>query len=215
MLSPVFGLLGGRFTSGSALTQAALSGALVRRALSISSWWNGSGQTLKVSWSPFFQTLGFHQGHGHQMDQPDSPHPRPNTFPAERVRSRSLRGVGSLSSEGGAGLSFVPVRCSWGVLGQVPGRETQPFPEVFNRKSEGGGFTGAQHVCRGPTVRRHWRLPVQHGALPAGSQSPAWAPRGVEIPDFQDHRLHLNSRRWRDLESLSPQRWGAPKHLHL
>lgn len=142
MLNPVFGLLGGLFTSGSALTQAALSRALVRRALCISSWWHGSGQTLKVSWSPFFQTLGSHQGHGHQMDQPDSPHPRPNTFPAERVQSRSPGGVGSLSFEGGAGLSFVPVRRSWGVLGQVPGHETQPFPEVFNRKSDGGGFTG-------------------------------------------------------------------------
>lgn len=36
------------------------------------------------------------------------------------------------------------------------------------------------------------------------SQSPAWAPRGVQLPEFQDHKRSLNLRQCRDLESLAP-----------
>lgn len=59
-------------------------------------------------------------------------------------------------------LSSVPIRCSWGLLCQVAqGTKANLLMKVVNLKS----LTGAQNVCRGPTVRRCWWLPVQHGAL--------------------------------------------------
>lgn len=48
-----------------------------------------------------------------------------------------------------------------------------------------------------------------------GAQPPARALRGLYLPEFQNHKLNLHLKQHEDQESLIPQIWGGPKHLHF
>lgn len=80
------------------------------------------------------------------------------SYTAPGELSPAALGVGGLRGR----LPSVPIRCSWGLLCQVAqGTKANLLMKVINLKS----FTGAQNVCRGPSVRRCCWLPEQHGAL--------------------------------------------------